>query len=159
VGWRRATRAEREPATQGPTSNSRSGGSGKRSVSGNGGRATLNATHWNQKLANAVDNFRSLQPRTYSYEIQLPTQQQLQALGVTLQGRCTCTRKSISNIYPRCSRDISLAGGRSGAHDLFCFFGWKTAMHGCWRSYSRPSLRPGICQPNLPHEVLTSDSV
>lgn len=40
-------------------------------------------------LANTVDNFRSLQPlqpRTYSYEIQLPTQQQLQAMGVTLQG-------------------------------------------------------------------------
>jgi hypothetical protein len=40
-------------------------------------------------LANTVDNFRSLQPlnpRTYSYEIQLPTQQQLQAIGVTLQG-------------------------------------------------------------------------
>lgn len=40
-------------------------------------------------LANDVDNFRSLQPlhaRTYKYEIQLPTQQQLQALGVTLQG-------------------------------------------------------------------------
>jgi hypothetical protein len=40
-------------------------------------------------LANAVDNFRSLQPlhpRTYNYVIQLPTQQQLQAIGVTLQG-------------------------------------------------------------------------
>ena len=40
-------------------------------------------------LANAVDNFRSLQPlhpQTYNYEIQLPTQQQLQAIGVTLQG-------------------------------------------------------------------------
>lgn len=40
-------------------------------------------------LANTVDNFRSLQPlnpRTYNYEIQLPTQQQLQAMGVTLQG-------------------------------------------------------------------------
>ena len=40
-------------------------------------------------LANAVDNFRSLQPlhpQTYSYEIQLPTQPQLQAMGVTLQG-------------------------------------------------------------------------
>jgi hypothetical protein len=40
-------------------------------------------------LANAVDNFRSLQPlhpNTYNYEIQLPTQQQLQAMGVTLQG-------------------------------------------------------------------------
>ncbi|MFZ3216506.1 MAG: hypothetical protein WA192_10645 [Candidatus Acidiferrales bacterium] len=40
-------------------------------------------------LANAVDNFRSLQPlqpRTYSYEIELPTQQELQAIGVTVQG-------------------------------------------------------------------------
>ncbi len=40
-------------------------------------------------LANSVDNFRSLQPlhpRVYNYEIQLPTQQQLQAMGVTIQG-------------------------------------------------------------------------
>lgn len=40
-------------------------------------------------LANTVDNFRSLQPlhpRTYNYEIQLPTMQQLQAIGVTVQG-------------------------------------------------------------------------
>jgi hypothetical protein len=40
-------------------------------------------------LANAVDNFRSLQPlhpQMYNYEIQLPTQPQLQAMGVTLQG-------------------------------------------------------------------------
>ena len=40
-------------------------------------------------LANAVDNFRSLQPlqpRTYDYEIQLPTQQQMQSIGVTIQG-------------------------------------------------------------------------
>jgi hypothetical protein len=44
---------------------------------------------FNAALANTVDNFRSLQPlqpRTYNYEIQLPTQQQLQAMGVTLQG-------------------------------------------------------------------------
>jgi peptidoglycan hydrolase-like protein with peptidoglycan-binding domain len=40
-------------------------------------------------LANTVDNFRSLQPlhpRNYNYEIQLPTQQELQAIGVTIQG-------------------------------------------------------------------------
>jgi hypothetical protein len=40
-------------------------------------------------LADSVDNFRSLQPlhpRTYTYEIQLPTQLQLQAIGVTIQG-------------------------------------------------------------------------
>lgn len=44
---------------------------------------------FNAALADTVDNFRSLQPlhpRTYNYEIQLPTQQQLQALGVTLKG-------------------------------------------------------------------------
>lgn len=44
---------------------------------------------FNAALANTVDNFRSLQPlqpRTYSYEIQLPTQHQLQTLGVTIQG-------------------------------------------------------------------------
>jgi hypothetical protein len=40
-------------------------------------------------LANSVDNFRSLpplQPRTFDYDIQLPTQQQLQMIGVTIQG-------------------------------------------------------------------------
>jgi hypothetical protein len=44
---------------------------------------------FNAALANAVDNLRSLQPlhpRMYNYDIQLPTQQQLQAMGVTLQG-------------------------------------------------------------------------
>ena len=44
---------------------------------------------FNAALANTVDNFRSLQPlypRTYAYEIQLPTEEQLQALGVTLKG-------------------------------------------------------------------------
>jgi hypothetical protein len=44
---------------------------------------------FNASLANSVDNFRSLQPlhpRTYNYEIQLPTQQQMQAIGVTIQG-------------------------------------------------------------------------
>jgi hypothetical protein len=44
---------------------------------------------FNAALANTVDNFRSLQPlhpRTYNYEIQLPTQQELQTLGVTIQG-------------------------------------------------------------------------
>src|SRR5260370_1738214 len=40
-------------------------------------------------LANTVDNYRSLQPlhpRVCKYEIQLPTLQDLQTLGVTLQG-------------------------------------------------------------------------
>ncbi len=44
---------------------------------------------FNAALANTVDNFRSLQPlhpQTYSYEIELPTQEELQALGVTLKG-------------------------------------------------------------------------
>ena len=44
---------------------------------------------FNAALSDSVDNFRSLQPlhpRTYTYEIQLPTQQQLQAIGVTMQG-------------------------------------------------------------------------
>jgi hypothetical protein len=44
---------------------------------------------FNAALSDSVDNFRSLQPlhpRTYTYEIQLPTQQQLQAIGVTIQG-------------------------------------------------------------------------
>jgi hypothetical protein len=56
------------------------------------GHGTATGVHFEETfqaaLANAVDNFRSLQPlhpRTYDYEIQLPTQQQLQALGVTLQ--------------------------------------------------------------------------
>jgi hypothetical protein len=40
-------------------------------------------------LNNTVDNYRSLQPlnpRTFRYEITLPTQQELAAIGVTLQG-------------------------------------------------------------------------
>ena len=44
---------------------------------------------FNAALANTVDNFRSLQPlypRTYSYEIELPTQEALDELGVTLKG-------------------------------------------------------------------------
>lgn len=44
---------------------------------------------FNAALANSVDNFRSLQPltpRTFTYEIQLPTAAELQALGVTLKG-------------------------------------------------------------------------
>ncbi len=44
---------------------------------------------FNAALANTVDNFRSLQPlhpRTYNYEIQLPTQLQMQAIGVTIRG-------------------------------------------------------------------------
>jgi len=56
------------------------------------GHGTAQGVHFEETfqaaLANTVDNFRSLQPlqpRTYNYVIQLPTQQQLQALGVTLQ--------------------------------------------------------------------------
>lgn len=44
---------------------------------------------FNAALANSVDNFRSLQPlqpRTFTYEIQLPTAAELQELGVTLKG-------------------------------------------------------------------------
>ncbi|MGH9512378.1 MAG: hypothetical protein ACRD2U_09620 [Terriglobales bacterium] len=44
---------------------------------------------FNAGLANAVDNFRSLQPlhpATYTYEIDLPTQPQMQAIGVTIAG-------------------------------------------------------------------------
>jgi hypothetical protein len=40
-------------------------------------------------LANTVDNFRSLQPltpRTFNYEIELPTAQELANLGVTIKG-------------------------------------------------------------------------
>jgi hypothetical protein len=40
-------------------------------------------------LANTVDNFRSLQPltpRTFRYQITLPTADELQAMGVTLKG-------------------------------------------------------------------------
>ena len=43
---------------------------------------------FNAALANSVDNFRSLQPlqpRTFAYEIQLPTAAELAALGVTLK--------------------------------------------------------------------------
>jgi hypothetical protein len=43
---------------------------------------------FNASFANSVDNFRSLpplQPRTYNYEIQLPTREELDALGVQLK--------------------------------------------------------------------------
>ncbi len=57
------------------------------------GHGTATGVHFEETfqaaLANSVDNFRSLQPlqpRTYDYEIELPTQQELQTLGVTLQG-------------------------------------------------------------------------
>lgn len=44
---------------------------------------------FNAALANSVDNYRSLQPlqpRIFEYQIQLPTQAELQTLGVTLKG-------------------------------------------------------------------------
>ena len=44
---------------------------------------------FNAALSNSVDNYRSLQPlqpRTFTYEIQLPTATELQELGVTLRG-------------------------------------------------------------------------
>jgi hypothetical protein len=44
---------------------------------------------FNAGLANDVDNFRSLpplQPREYDYEVQLPTADELQEIGVTLKG-------------------------------------------------------------------------
>jgi hypothetical protein len=44
---------------------------------------------FNAAVATTVDNFRSLQPlvpRTFVYEITLPSQAELQEMGVTLQG-------------------------------------------------------------------------
>jgi len=58
-----------------------------------GAAVTAQGVHFEETfqaaLANSVDNFRSLQPlqpRTFDYEIELPTTQQMQAIGVTVQG-------------------------------------------------------------------------
>ena len=48
-------------------------------------------------FANTVDNFRSLRPlvpRTFRYDIKLPTQAELQEMGIDgSRRRCTFTRK------------------------------------------------------------------
>lgn len=75
-------------------------------------------------LANTVDNFRSLQPlhpRVYNYEIQLPTQQQLQALGVTLQGPLHVhAQVNFEHFPPLFMRFIAQVTGAKGpaGHDL-----------------------------------------
>ncbi len=79
---------------------------------------------FNAALANTVDNFRSLQPlqpRTYNYEIQLPTQQQLQAIGVTLQGplhvHAQVNFEHFPPVFMRFLAGVTGASGPTG-HDL-----------------------------------------
>ena len=75
-------------------------------------------------LANTVDNFRSLQPlhpRTYNYEIQLPTQQELQAMGVTIQGplhvHAQINFEHFPPLFLRFLAGVTGASGPAG-HDL-----------------------------------------
>jgi hypothetical protein len=58
----------------------------------NGAPIIAQTAHWEETLSadlnNTVDNYRSLQPlkpRTFRYDITLPTQQELAAMGVTLK--------------------------------------------------------------------------
>jgi hypothetical protein len=75
-------------------------------------------------LANTVDNFRSLQPlhpRSYDYEIQLPTQQQLAAIGVTIQGplhiHAQVNFEHFPPLFLRFLAGVTGANGPAG-HDL-----------------------------------------
>jgi hypothetical protein len=75
-------------------------------------------------LANTVDNFRSLQPlhpRVYKYEIQLPTQQQLLAIGVTLHGplhvHAQLNFEHFPPLFLRFLAGVTGANGPTG-HDL-----------------------------------------
>ena len=79
---------------------------------------------FNAALANTVDNFRSLQPlhpQTYNYEIELPTQQQLQALGVTLKGplhvHAQVNFEHFPPLFMRFLAGVTGANGPAG-HDL-----------------------------------------
>ncbi|MGH9711713.1 MAG: hypothetical protein ACRD5M_00205 [Candidatus Acidiferrales bacterium] len=79
---------------------------------------------FNAALANTVDNFRSLQPlhpQTYNYEIQLPTQQQLTAIGVTLQGplhiHAQVNFEHFPPLFLRFLAGVTGANGPTG-HDL-----------------------------------------
>lgn len=79
---------------------------------------------FNASLANTVDNFRSLQPlhpRTYNYEIQLPTPLQLQAIGVTIQGplhvHAQINFEHFPPVFLRFLAGVTGANGPAG-HDL-----------------------------------------
>ena len=79
---------------------------------------------FNAALANTVDNFRSLQPlhpRTYSYEIELPTQEELEALGVTLKGplhvHAQVNFEHFPPLFLRFLTGVTGANGPAG-HDL-----------------------------------------
>jgi hypothetical protein len=79
---------------------------------------------FNAALANTVDNFRSLQPLhplTYKYEIELPTQEQLQALGVTLKGPLHVhAQVNFEHFPPLFTRFLAGVTGTNGpaGHDL-----------------------------------------
>jgi hypothetical protein len=73
---------------------------------------------FNAALANSVDNFRSLQPltpRTYTYQIQLPTAAELQALGVTLKGPLQVhAQVNFEHFPPLFLRYLAQTNGSSG---------------------------------------------
>lgn len=79
---------------------------------------------FNAALANSVDNYRSLQPltpRTFTYEIQLPTTEELQELGVTLKGPLKVHAQiNFEHFPPAFLRYLAQTNGAAGpaGHDL-----------------------------------------
>jgi len=79
---------------------------------------------FNAALANSVDNYRSLQPlqpRTFSYLIQLPTADELRELGVTLKGPLTVhAQVNFEHFPPLFLRYLVQTTGAAGpaGHDL-----------------------------------------
>ena len=79
---------------------------------------------FNAALANSVDNFRSLQPltpRTFTYEITLPTAEELQELGVTLKGPLQVhAQVNFEHFPPLFLRYLTQTNGAAGpaGHDL-----------------------------------------
>jgi hypothetical protein len=75
-------------------------------------------------FANAVDNYRSLpplQPRTYDYEIELPTQAELAEMGVTLKGPLHVhAQVDFEHFPPLFLRFLAAATGPNGptGHDV-----------------------------------------
>jgi hypothetical protein len=94
----------------------------------NGNPITASTAHFeetfNASLANSVDNFRSLQPlhpRVYEYEVRLPTQAELQLLGVTIKSPLHVhARVNFEHFPPLFLRFLASTTGPNGpaGHDL-----------------------------------------
>lgn len=99
---------------------------GRTDASGNPIKATT--AHFEESFsasfANSVDNFRSLPPlvpRTYHYEINLPTQAELAEMGVTLKGPLHVhAQVNFEHFPPLFLRFLSQATGPNGptGHDI-----------------------------------------